>query len=316
MKNPVDNVNVYRSICKCEKVINSYNVVNVSISGGKDSDILLALIEYCKQRLTAKINYVFFDTGIEYTATKIHLKELEMKYNITIERRKAFKPVPLAIKHHGAPFLNKRISNYIERLQRHNFEWIDEPFETLYKKYPKCKAALRWWCNDFPDRRYNIEYHSFLKEYMLDYPPTFPISDHCCTYAKKKTGDNYKKETGAELTIMGLRKAEGGARNNINNCWNIEKGVFYPLLWYTQSDIEFASECFNVTHSKCYTEYGLKRTGCAGCPFGQQFENELEIIKEYEPALYVACNNIFAKSYEYTRNYKRYRELIKAGLKY
>lgn len=60
--------------------------------------------------------------------------------------------------------------------------------------------------------------------------------------------------------------------------------------------------------SKCYTEYGLKRTGCAGCPFGRDFEYELEVIQKYEPKLYKAVNNIFGDSYEYTR---KYREFVK-----
>ena len=63
-----------------------------------------------------------------------------------------------------------------------------------------------------------------------------------------------------------------------------------------------------ITHSKCYTEYGLKRTGCAGCPFGRDFEQELDVIANYEPKLYKAVNNIFGDSYEYTR---KYREFVK-----
>lgn len=47
---------------------------------------------------------------------------------------------------------------------------------------------------------------------------------------------------------------------------------------------------------------------CAGCPFGRDFEQELEIIQKYEPKLFVAVNRIFKDSYEYTR---RYREFCK-----
>lgn len=66
----------------------------------------------------------------------------------------------------------------------------------------------------------------------------------------------------------------------------------------------------NVIHSKCYTEYGLKRTGCAGCPFGKNFEQELKIIEEYEPKLFKAVNNIFGDSYEYTRKYKEFCDMM------
>ena len=65
---------------------------------------------------------------------------------------------------------------------------------------------------------------------------------------------------------------------------------------------------FNISNSKCYTEYGLKRTGCVGCPYGRDYKHELEVIKEYEPKLYKAVTNIFKDSYEYTRKYKEFCE--------
>ena len=40
-----------------------------------------------------------------------------------------------------------QVSEWIERLQRHNFQWEDKSFDELYKEYPKCKVALQWWCN-------------------------------------------------------------------------------------------------------------------------------------------------------------------------
>lgn len=55
----------------------------------------------------------------------------------------------------------------------------------------------------------------------------------------------------------------------------------------------------------------MKRTGCAGCPFGRDFENELTVIQTYEPRLSIAVNNIFKDSYEYTRAYKKFVEDMK-----
>ena len=45
-------------------------------------------------------------------------------------------------------------------------------------------------------------------------------------------------------------------------------------------------------------EYGLKRTGCAGCPYGRNFEEELEIMQQHEPKLFKAVNFVFKDSYE------------------
>ena len=52
----------------------------------------------------------------------------------------------------------------------------------------------------------------------------------------------------------------------------------------------------------------MTRTGCAGCPFGRDFEFELEIMGKYEPKLFRAVNIIFGSSYEYTRKYREFYE--------
>ena len=81
---------------------------------------------------------------------------------------------------------------------------------------------------------------------------------------------------------------------------------YRPIFWYKNSDKEDYESHYGVVHSKCYTEYGLKRTGCAGCPYGRDFEQELEIIQKYEPELFVAVTRIFKDSYEYTRKYREF----------
>ena len=68
---------------------------------------------------------------------------------------------------------------------------------------------------------------------------------------------------------------------------------FRPIFWLRDSDKEEYCAWYGVTHSRCYSEYGLKRTGCFGCPFGKRFEDELLMIQEHEPNLYTAANNIF-----------------------
>lgn len=256
-----------------------------------------------------KTSYIWFDTGLEYQATKDHLDYLENKYNIKIEKYRAIKPIPLACKEYGQPFLSKYVSEMIQRLQRHNFQWEDKSFEELYEKYPKCKIALQWWCNCNISDRFNISRNKYLKEFMIENPPTFKISNKCCKYAKKDVVHKIIKDNEYDLEINGVRKAEGGIRDVMyKNCFdeNVDYDRYRPLFWYTNEDKEQYENHCDITHSKCYTEYGLKRTGCAGCPFGRDFEQELQIIEQYEPKLFKVVNNIFGDSYEYTRNYRQF----------
>ena len=57
----------------------------VSISGGSDSDIMMDIFERVGYP-TGLVVYAWYDTGLEYDATKRHLKYLEEKYGISIER--------------------------------------------------------------------------------------------------------------------------------------------------------------------------------------------------------------------------------------
>lgn len=310
LKTVENNLVILDSFIKMSSVIPQYKNIAVSISGGSDSDIILDMVT--KIKCDTNIKYVWFDTGLEYQATKDHLKYLEEKYNIKIERYKAIKPIPLTCKNYGQPFLSKKISNNIARLQKHNFKWEDKPFEELYKEYPNCKVALRWWCNECgKSPTLNISGRKYLKEFMIANPPTFKISDLCCEYAKKKVGHKFSKENNVDLEITGVRKSEGGIRSTAyKTCFDSkEKDVstYRPIFWYLNSDKQEYERIFNIYHSKCYTEYGLKRTGCAGCPFEKDFEFELEVIKQNEPKLYIAVNNIFKNSYEYTRAYNKFK---------
>lgn len=289
-----------------------YPKIMVSVSGGADSDIVIDMIERIGYPLST-VHYVFYDTGLEFRATKEHLDSLEEKYGITIERRRAKVPVPLGVKKYGYPFLSKRVSDYIHRLQKHSFQWEDAPFEELYAKYPKCKVALRWWCNDWGEKsKMNIECNKWLKEFMVENPPDFPISDGCCFGAKKSTAHMVESELAPDLNIQGVRKAEGGTRSSAyTSCFDdvsCGTSLFRPVFWFKNEDKTSYEVAFEVQHSDCYQKYGLRRTGCSCCPFGKDFEAELAVAEKYEPNLYRAALHVFGKSYEYTRKYRDYRE--------
>ena len=157
-------------------------------------------------------NYVWFDTGIEYQATKEHLTYLEDRYNIDITKERAKCPVPLSSKRYGVPFLSKHISEMIYRLQKHDFNWEDDSFENLIKKYPKCKSALKWWTNEGDSKWFGIQRNVWLKEYMVKNPPQFKICGKD-TLAELSIKDEYKD------TLFSLKQ-----NNTMDDCctpiWN------------------------------------------------------------------------------------------------
>ena len=305
------NKTIVDNLIRAWSIINNdkYEKIVCSVSGGSDSDIM---VDICvKVDTHRKIKYVCFDTGLEYKATMEHIKHLESKYGIKIEIFEAWKhgmTIPRSCMIYGQPFCSKVASEYIYRLQRHDFKWEDKPFEELYEEYPHCKSALMWWCNKRPGKRNNISWNKWLKEFLIANPPTFAISNMCCQKSKKDLSSKIK----CDLMMIGVRKAEGGSRATAyKNCFSEKTGdsdEYRPIFWYTDVDKQCYEQHYGIEHSKCYIEYGLKRTGCCGCPYGRSLEFELEVLKEHEPKLYKAVCSVFKDSYEYTR---RYREFCK-----
>jgi predicted phosphoadenosine phosphosulfate sulfurtransferase len=71
--NVKDDINIVDSFAKADSVINNPNYKSIlcSVSGGSDSDIMIDLIYRIDRN--KKVKYVWFDTGLEYQATKDHL---------------------------------------------------------------------------------------------------------------------------------------------------------------------------------------------------------------------------------------------------
>jgi 3'-phosphoadenosine 5'-phosphosulfate sulfotransferase (PAPS reductase)/FAD synthetase len=284
--------------------------IMVSISGGSDSGVMLDMIINTVHDLS-NVHFVFFDTGMEYGATLEHLDFLETKYGIIIERVKPRHNVPYVCTHIGVPFLSKYISEQMYRLQSHGFQWEDEDFDVLVKKYPNTKSALRRWCNMYGEgSRFNINKRKLLKEFIMDNPPTFNISAECCQSAKKAVSNQYVSDNNIDLVVTGVRKSEGGVRSvAYKSCYNEADGIghYRPLWLMTQKDKEQYIHEHDVQLSRCYTEYGFKRTGCAGCPFDKFYISTLMKIGSKERKLHRLAKNLFGKSYDYTSMYAKYK---------
>lgn len=310
------NATVLDNFVKAYSIINKpqYKTIFCSISGGGDSDVMMDIIY--KVDVNKKVTYVWFDTGLEYEATKRHLDYLENKYDLKILRERAIKPIPTTCREYGQPFLSKDVSQYLDRLQKKNFDFKDYNYDYMLENFGKHIA--KWWCNCNESDRFNIDIHLYLKEFLIAYPPKFKISNKCCNFAKKDVAKSLIKKYNIDLMIIGVRQAEGGVRAAIyKNCFSEElHGVaqYRPLWWYNNDDKKDYENYCNIVHSDCYKVYGFPRTGCCCCPYGwvhNKLLHELEQTKKYEPKLYKAVNNVFKDSYEYTRKYLQFRKEMK-----
>ena len=286
--------------------------IRVAYSGGSDSDTVMHLLKYCGYNITG----VLYDTGVEWDATMRHVEYMR-SIGFEIETIKAKRPVPTSNKKYGHPWISKRVSDYLSRLQKHNFDFQRDgalPFDVLYTKYPKCKVALRWWCNNWGEgSSFNIERNTYLKEFLIKHGLPFRVSDKCCDGAKKLPIKEYSKQHNIDLMILGIRKSEGGSRSGAyTSCYLPQRtytyAMYFPLFWWTDEVKSYYDTTRMVVHSDCYSDqYGLKRTGCAGCPFGRNFEQELVALEKYEPKKAKGIRAIFNPSYEWTRKYKEFQ---------
>jgi 3'-phosphoadenosine 5'-phosphosulfate sulfotransferase (PAPS reductase)/FAD synthetase len=196
---------------------------------------------------------------------------------------------------------------YIGRLQGHLFGFDEE-----IANAKNAKSASMWWNNEW-DGSMNIKQCGLLKDFMMNNHPRFTISDKCCEGAKKKTGDMADEKYRPDVKCIGIRQAEGGVRSLIyENCFSAPTqgkcAQYRPVFFFSDKDKSEYKEHYEIRYSDCYEVWGMKRTGCAGCPFNSHFEEDLEKIKKYEPKLYKAANAVFGESYAYTRAYRKFKK--------
>ena len=304
---------------KCRSVLETHRHALVSISGGADSDVMMDLVERCRPGSGCKVTYVWFDTGIEYRATKMQISYLEGRYGRRILRLRPEKTIPMCVKEFGQPFMSKYVSTAVARLQSVGFKWENLPYAELVGTYGKQSSSLKWWTDSVTkDRskptRYDIGFKKHLKEFMVENPPWFRISSKCCKHTKKDVAETASRELEADVQIVGVRRSEGGTRWDIGTCFTAREGgvdTYRPLFWFKYPDRDLYTSLFGIQNSLCYGLWGFRRTGCAGCPFNRHLFDDLQTVDMYEPNIAKAARRIFADSYEYTRMFNEYKRRAK-----
>ncbi len=302
-----------------------------SYSGGSDSDIMIHLIESVRSLFNLpKIQYCFFNTGLEMEAIKRHVKETENLYGVTITEYRPKKNIVQATREYGIPFISKIISAGLEGVQRKNIPYsiaaeyseakdkIAKRAE-LRKRYPKSESIINFLCGcnsagePRPDIQLVIGSSDYLLDFIMDNPIPFRVSNRCCDYCKKQIAHSVQKKF--EMIITGERRAEGGMRSvprqdNTTLCFaETSDGKFRlrPLYYVTDADKQWYKDYYKIKYSDAYEVYGLTRTGCCGCSISSKAISDLEKIRPFEPNLFKAAWDIFGDSYKYRQRYNDYK---------
>lgn len=272
------------------KRLNQHPKAICSYSGGADSDIMIDLIERTiKIFALPPIKYVFFNTGLEMKATKDHVKATAKKYGVEIEECRPKVSIVQAARTYGIPFVSKIMSSGLSDWQKKGIplsiaQEYDEAEDKaakrkeLKERYPKCESLINFLCccNSAGEPRPNIQLvinsSKYMRDFIAEYPPDFKISAKCCDYCKKQTAHRVQKSY--DMIITGERRAEGGMRSvprkdNTSLCFTETSSGQYrlrPLYYVTDKDKEWYKEYYGIKYSDAYEVYGMKRTGCCGCP--------------------------------------------------
>lgn len=312
-----------------------------SYSGGSDSDILLHLIETCREQANLpSVKYFFFETGIEMEATRRHVKEMSIKYGVEIETIRPKKNIVIATREYGVPFMSKIVSAAMNSIQKKNvplsirkeYESADDKHAIraeLKRRYPNAEQAINFICccnsngDPRPDIQLVVDSSAFLYDFLCEFPPDFEISAKCCDYCKKAPAHEVQKDY--EMIITGERRDEGGMRSvpkkgeeNATMCFSKmgeDQFRLKPLFYVSNKDKEWYKITNGIKYSDAYEVYGLTRTGCCGCSISSKAVSDLEKIGEYEPNLKKAAYSVFGKSYEYRRKYNEYKKKRREELK-
>lgn len=256
----------------------------ISFSGGKDSTILHYLID---EALPGnEIPRVFFDTGIEYKAIRDYVRALaEKDGRITIIKPK--KPIREILQEVGYPFKSKEHSHMVMTYQNSGMgKSVRYYLQEEGKKMMTCPKILRY---------------QFAEGFKLK------VSDKCCQRMKKDVAHRYQKESGKSIAIIGMRTAEGGERKSHPGCVVADKDgrmvKFKPLNPVSDAWEEWYLESRGIRLCELYyPPFSFRRTGCKGCPFSLDLQEQLTIMARYLPAEREQCEIIWKPVYdEYRR---------------
>lgn len=273
-------------IAKIKSINELYDLENnayISFSGGKDSTVLSHLIDEALPN--NKIPRVFINTGIEYKLL-VAFVEREREKDNRIQIIAPQKNIREVLEQFGYPFKSKEHSCKLFEYQKGNRpESIKKYFNLQESNYRTCP---------------NILMYQTTPEFKLK------VSDLCCHKLKKDVAKKYQQSNNKAIVITGMTREEGGQRTTLNCIVSDKEGKikkFHPLAIITEDFINwYIAERRIELCELYYPPYNFKRTGCKGCPFNLDLQDQLDTMAVLLPAEKKQCEIIWKPVYdEYRR---------------
>lgn len=256
--------------------------VAVSLSGGKDSTVLLDLA----RRAFPDIRAAFVDTGLEYPEIRNFVKTIS---NVAWLRPEM--PFHKVIELYGYPVVSKEVAKRIYYARKGSF-WALQHLRGLNK--------------DGTPSKFNQRYVKWAS--LVDAP--FLISEHCCMVMKKRPLHRFAKETGT-MPIIGTMASESARRRSAYlttgcNAFEKREPSSQPLSFWLEQDILNYLILTGIPYASIYGDIvadpktgklkttGAQRTGCMFCMFGVQVErqpNRFQLMEHSHPKQYDYCIN-------------------------
>ncbi len=271
---------------KIQSINKQYDLENnayLSFSGGKDSTVLHYLLDLALPG--NKIPRLFINTGIEYEYIVDFVKKLEQK-DSRIQIVNSNVNIKKMLEIEGYPFKSKEHSLKLG-------EWQKGSIAKSNIYYKEMSGKSRYACP---------------KKLLYQYERNFKLrlSDKCCYRLKKDIFHKWEKENKKHILMTGMLAEEGGQRANLINCIITKKDKvvkFHPLLVCSTDFENYFIEKYDIELCKLYyPPFNFKRTGCKGCPYSLDLQEQLDIMGKYLPEEKRQCERIWKPVYdEYRR---------------
>lgn len=273
-------------IAKIQSINKQYDLENnayLSFSGGKDSTVLHYLLDLALPG--NKIPRLFINTGIEYEYIVDFVKKLEQK-DSRIQIVNSNVNIKKMLEIEGYPFKSKEHSLKVG-------EWQKGSIAKSNIFYKEMSGKSSYACP---------------KKLLYQYERNFKLrlSNKCCYRLKKDIFHKWEKENKKHILMTGMLAEEGGQRANLINCIITKKDKvvkFHPLLVCSTDFENYFIEKYDIELCKLYyPPFNFKRTGCKGCPYSLDLQEQLDIMGKYLPEEKRQCERIWKPVYdEYRR---------------